>query len=136
MNNYDDIIDLTRPISSRNKMSMEDRAAQFSPFAALRGYSDEVKEVSRYTDEKIIIDEEQKEKLDEKLQIIDSNILSKPFVSITYFIKDKSKNGGKYATYSGNIKKIDKLYKKIYFMNGLIVSIDDIFDINYEPTDV
>ena len=95
MKNYDDIINLERPESKSPKMDIIDRAAQFAPFQALNGFSDDIKEASRIVDKKLILDDDQKELLDKKLQFIlnNKNNLS---VAITYFIKDKKKKGGAY----------------------------------------
>ena len=44
---YEDIIDLPRPVSTKHpRMSMEDRAAQFAPFAALTGHGDAIRETA------------------------------------------------------------------------------------------
>ena len=59
---YDDIINLPHPVSKTHpRMSMIERAAQFSPFAALTGYGDVVKEAGRWTEQKIELDETEKE---------------------------------------------------------------------------
>ena len=88
MNNYDDIINLPHHVSIKYpKMSLEARSAQFSPFSALTGYSDAIKETERLTSKKKILDEEQKCLLNEKLQILNSKIKNKPSIIITYFIK-------------------------------------------------
>ena len=56
---YDDIINLEHHISKTHKqMSMQNRAAQFAPFAALTGYEEAVKETARFTEQKIELDEE------------------------------------------------------------------------------
>lgn len=124
---YQDIINLDHHISKIHKrMPMESRAAQFSPFAALVGYNDLVKEKSRLVDKKIELDEEIKLILNNKLQLINEKNL--PKVSITYFEKDPKKNGGKYINIISNVKKIDKVYKYIYLMNKKIY-IEDIIDI-------
>jgi hypothetical protein len=128
---YDDIINLEHPKLKHPRMSIYNRAAQFSPFAALTGYEDAVKETARLTDKKIIIDEETKVLLDTKLQYINSIIKEKPYITITYFIKDKLKNGGSYNTYSNNIKRIDKLKKELIFLDNKKISISDIIDIEY-----
>lgn len=51
--NYDDIIDLPRPVSKKHPpMDIMDRAAQFAPFAALTGYDEAVRETARRVEEK------------------------------------------------------------------------------------
>lgn len=128
---YDDIINLEHPKLKHPRMSIYNRATQFSPFAALTGYENAVKETARLTDKKIIVDEETKVILDTKLQYIESIITEKPYITITYFIKDKLKNGGSYNTYSNNIKKIDIIKKELVFLDNKKISINDIIDIDY-----
>ena len=102
---YADIINLPHHVSkTRPKMSMHDRAAQFSPFAALTGYDAAIKETARWTDEKIDLDETSKVSLDEKLLFIMSRLAEKPVVTITYFKKDDRKDGGTYEVIEGCIK--------------------------------
>ena len=58
MGKYDDIIDLPHPEpQTRPRMPMRDRAAQFSPFAALRGHHSAIEEAGRLTDRRIELDE-------------------------------------------------------------------------------
>ena len=105
MNNYDDIINLNRPISKHSHQSIESRASQFAPFAALVGYDSAIKETARLTDKKIEIDDGLKEMLNSKLNYINEHIKDMNEITITYFVKDTSKNGGKYIEKSGIVKK-------------------------------
>lgn len=83
---YDDIINLPHPISkTRPQMSLKDRAAQFSPFAALTGYDAAIKETGRLTDEKIELDEEALSNLNMKFQILFERLDEQPDIAITYF---------------------------------------------------
>ena len=107
MDNYSDIINLSRPVSKRPRMSLEQRSAQFAPFAALTGYEGQVKETARLTDKRIELNEELKEILDLKIQLIQEKIKEQPDVTITYFIPDDKKQGGKYKTVTNSVKKID-----------------------------
>ena len=111
------------------RMSMDNRAAQFSSFAALTGYSESVKETARLTSDEVILSEDRKTVIDMKLQLIEEKILDKPEITITYFIKDSKKSGGKYQDYTGIIRRIDKVNKKIIFYDKKIISINDITDI-------
>ena len=105
---YDDIIGLPHHVSAtRPRMSMIDRAAQFSPFQALTGYGAAIQETGRLTDRKIELSEDERIVLDMKQQILLDNIRECPDVSITYFIPDERKAGGSYVTVTGNVKKID-----------------------------
>lgn len=132
MENYDDIIHLSRPISKHPRMSLHQRSAQFAPFAALTGYEGQVKETARLTDKRIEIDEELKQILDIKIQVIKEKLDTKPELEITYFIPDDKKEGGKYETIIDNISKIDNYNERIIMQNGLKIDIKEIVDINSE----
>lgn len=128
---YDDIIELEHHVSKTHKqMSREARAAQFAPFAALTGHDEAVKETARLTENKKIIDENFKSILDEKLLIIEENIKNKPKITISYFIPDNKKEGGKYETITGNVKKIDDINKSIILTSNVKVPLEDIIEIN------
>lgn len=131
IDNYDDIINLEHPTSKNHpRMSMTSRAAQFAPFSALTGYEDNVKETARLTDEKIEIDDGLKEMLNTKLLIIENNLYNDPIITLTYFIPDKKKNGGKYISSDIHIKKIDKVELKIITKENIIIDIDNIINIS------
>lgn len=132
MGKYDDIIDLNRPVSKHPKMSNYERAAQFAPFAALVGYDDEVKETARIIDGRIELDDEIKIFLNNKLQKILSKLSQRPKVSFTYFVKDDKKDGGKYITEIGIIKKVEEFNSLIILENGKKIKIDDIIEIESE----
>ena len=89
MNNYDDIINLPHHISAKHpRLSKEQRAAQFAPFAALTGYGDAIKETARITEDRIELDEEEKKKIDNKILELKNKITEKPKVTITFFVPD------------------------------------------------
>ena len=133
MKTYDDIINLPYVKSKRhNWMSMDARAGQFSPFAALTGYGDSVKETGRMTSDRIELEEEEKVILNRKLNIIKNNIKNKPEVMITYFLPDERKEGGEYITVMGNVKKIDDLNIYIELTIGTKILINDIIDIDLD----
>ena len=128
--NYDDIINLSHHVSkTRNRMSLEQRSAQFAPFDALTGYEDEIIETGRIVYEKKELDEEAKQTLDRKLQTITENISKQNKITITYFVPDNKKDGGEYIKYTGNIKKIDKYKNLIVLTNGKEIKINNIFEI-------
>ena len=105
---YKEIIDLPHPVSKKHpQMSLRDRAAQFSPFAALTGHSDAIDEAARLTDRRIELDESQIAELDGKLQIIAERIGEHPTVAVTWFRPDEKKAGGAYVEKTGAVKKID-----------------------------
>lgn len=130
MSNYDDIINLKRPISKKHKpMSLYNRAAQFAPFAALTGYDDVIDETGRLTDEMLQLDEYQKTDINNQLLYLIEN--KDVVATYTYFIKDKYKKGGSYITVVGNIKKVDLDNHKIVLEDKTVVNIEDIAAINY-----
>ena len=107
---YEYIINLPRHISKTHpQASMADRAARFSPFAAISGYEEMVKEAARVTEERIEITEAEKAILNEQLNMIAEFLSDEPEVTITHFVPDKKKSGGAYVTTTGIVKRIDEL---------------------------
>ena len=129
MNNYDDIINEPMPKLIHERMSLISRAAQFAPYAALNGYGEIIEETARRVDKKYELTEDEKSILDSKLQIILQEISNTPEITITYFIKDKYKNGGVYETISSNLIKIDKYKNNLILKDKTIINIDNILDI-------
>ena len=124
---YADIINQSRPVSSKHPpMSMLNRAAQFSPFAALTGYDAAVKETARLTDEKIALDEYAKSMLSDRLQMIAEHIDDLPEVTFTYFVPDKKKSGGTYVSVTGTVKEIDEYERIVKLMDGTKIPIQHI----------
>lgn len=133
MEKYEDIIHLPHHVSSkRPQMPMIDRAAQFSPFAALTGYDDAISETGRLTDEKIDISEEEKEVLDRKQQFLLEKLDKRPALTVIYFVPDAKKSGGAYVTKSGNLKKIDAIERWMQLTDGTKIPLDDVADIESE----
>lgn len=131
MSQYDDIINRPHHTSpTRPRMSAENRAAQFSPFAALTGYDAAVKETARLTDERVELDEYEKAALDERLQLIKDNLDCEPMVKFVYFVPDKKKSGGEYRTIIGTIKKIKEYERQIILHEGTIIPIDEIYSVD------
>ncbi len=152
---YDDIIDLPHHVSSRHpQMSMSNRAAQFSPFAALTGYGDVIQEAQRITDQKPELTESQRAELDYKLQQIlnpfssgapsgeepeektgsndrkkETSRDSAATVSITYFVPDPRKDGGAVRTIQGQIRRITDCNRKIILQDKTQIDMDCILDI-------
>ena len=116
---YDDIIHLPRPVSKkRSPMSNFDRAAQFSPFAALTGYEETIEETARLTEDPVELDEGSVGELDEALRAIQSRIQSRPAVTIRYFCPDSRKQGGSYVTIRGRVRKIDTVFQMLQLWDG------------------
>ncbi len=127
---YDDIIDLPHHVSAtRPRMSMIDRAAQFSPFAALTGYDAAIKETGRLTDERIELSEESRAALDRKQQLLLDNLADRPEVSVTYFVPDERKSGGAYVTVTGQVKKIDEFARLLILTDGVKIPLDEVLDL-------
>lgn len=130
-NNYDNIINLPHHVSSKHpQMSLEARTAQFAPFSALTGYEDEVKETERLTYDRIELDDEVKNILNHKIQMIIKQLSERPTVSFTYFVPDTRKEGGKYITVIGNVRKIDKYKQIIVLEDKTEIPIKEIIDIS------
>ena len=128
-NPYEDIINLPHHVSStRPRMPMADRAAQFSSFQALSGYGDAVKETARLTGQRIELDESAKAVLDEKLRLLAEEIEERPEAAITYFLPDKKKAGGEYITATGRVKKLDAAAQELVMVNGQTIPIADIVE--------
>lgn len=132
MTNYDDIIHLPHHRSKKHApMPLIDRAAQFSPFAALTGHDAAIKETARLTDRKIELDEYEIAALDEKLQMIKIQLGVKKSseITVTYFQPDMRKEGGEYVNVTGNVKKMDEYDKCLIMNDGTRILIEDIIDI-------
>lgn len=133
MGKYDDIIDLPHKQSDRRAhMSLYDRAAQFSPFAALTGHDDAIKETARLTEEKIELDDGTKLELNAKLQLINEQLMTEPEITITYFMPDDKKTGGAYVDATGIVKKIDEYEQVVVMKGGKKIPVDDIAGIEGE----
>ena len=127
---YDDIINLPHHVSeTRPQMPVYDRAAQFSPFAALTGYEVAVAETGRLTDRKAELEEGEKEAINERLNLILEHIDERPQISITYFVPDKKKTGGAYVDATGTVKKIDVYRRLVILWDGTSIPINEIIRI-------
>lgn len=127
---YEDIIHLPHHVSMKHPhMENIDRAAQFSPFAALTGYDTAIKETSRLTEERVELDEYMKAVLSNKLQIISERLLDHHEIAITYFQPDKKKKGGAYVTVIGVVKKIDEYDRMLVLTDKTEIPIDDIINL-------
>jgi len=127
--NYEDIINLPHFEPKHKRMSINVRSAEFSPFAALTGFNDAVKETERLVDKKVLLGADEKIKINNKLQEILKSIKEKPEIKITYFVSDKRKNGGKYIKIINKVKKIDMIEKYIMLENKIKIYFKDILDI-------
>ena len=143
-NPYSDIIHLPHhKAPNRPHMSMYDRAAQFSPFAALTGFDGVIAETGRLTDRKIELSESEKILLDQKLTLIGDVIQDKhhPEITVVYFVPDYLKDGGEYEEYTGKVRHIDKVERTVVFLAtngrsaGKAIKIDEIKNVHGELVD-
>ena len=143
-NSYADIIHLPHhKAPNRPHMSLYDRAAQFSPFAALTGFDGVIAETARLTDRKVELSESEKILLDQKLTLIDDVIQDKhhPEITVVYFVPDYLKEGGEYEEYTGQVRKIDPIERTVVFQAangrsaGKTIRVDDITEIHGELVD-
>ena len=124
---YDEIINLPHHVSKKHpQMSLHDRAAQFSPFAALTGHKAAINETARLTDEKQILSEDVIAKLNEQLNLIKENIGTNQTVTITYFVPDDKKSGGAYISHTGVVKKIDEYNHTVILTDKTVIPIEQI----------
>lgn len=127
---YKDIIDLPYAQSkNHHNMSLNDRAAQFSPFAALNGYEESIDEAGRLTDEERKLTQEEKLIIDDKLRFINDNLNMHYQVEIEYFVPDKKKSGGAYNKIRGSIHRIDEIEKVIIMETKEKIKISSIVDL-------
>lgn len=128
MNKYQDIINLPhKEPKNHPRMPIENRAAQFAPFAALTGFNEMIKEITRSVDKKRVLTEEEKEDINQKLNYLLQN---KEKVKIKYFEKDRKKEGGRYLIIEDYIRKFDKVNKEIILVNKEKIKIENIIEIN------
>ena len=128
---YEDIIDLPHHVSeTRAPMAMRERAAQFSPFAALSGYEDAVRESARLTQEKIELGEDALSSVNEALRrAVES---PETEVAVTYFVPDEKKPGGRYVTVSGRVRRVDTVRGLLIFSGGETIALGEILSIDGE----
>lgn len=131
--NYDDILYLSRPDSGRRvRMTNLDRAAQFSPFAALTGFDAAIAETGRLTDSRIELSEDEKQHLDEKLQEVLEVVHTQPRVKLLWFCRDQRKAGGSYVSTTGHVKKVDFYGRRLLLTSGQTIPLEEIFQITLE----
>ena len=124
--NYDDIKHLTRPqYDDLHPMSMSDRAAQFSPFAALVGYGDAVAETARLTDSRAVLTEDEMSELNANLNRLLDSLDERPQISVTYFVPDEKKSGGKYVEKLGVVRIYDSYSQELVFTDGVRIAVAD-----------
>ena len=127
---YKDIIYLDHPTSLKHpRMSIENRAAQFAPFAALTGHKEKINETARLTEQKIDLTEDQKKILDRKFQILLNYVGTSQTFIFEIFVPDKKKTGGAYILKESTVKKVNLNQQLLFLEDGIEISLKDIFDI-------
>ena len=130
---YADIFDLPHHTSpKRPKMKCIDRAAQFAPFAALTGHDDAIAETARLTDAQIILDESEKEQIDQRLRCLLATRDLSPKVTVTYFVPDDKKSGGAYVDHTGIIDHFDRYRQTLVFADGIEICAGQVYAIDSE----
>lgn len=129
---YDDIINLPHPTSKKHpRMSRQNRAAQFSPFAALTGYEAEIREIARQTEKKKQLSEDHWDMLNEKIMEL-LKLPHKPVRAVvTYFVPDPKKEGGTYRKKDCYIDKISMEKRVLLLENKEKIFFDEIWDIEF-----
>lgn len=128
---YDDIIRLPHPTSAKHpRMPIRDRAAIFSPFAALSGHSAAIAETARLTDQRLDLDEDARAELGRRQQALLEHLADRPEVSVTWFQPDGKKDGGAYVTTTGRLKKIDEVERTLVLTDGMVIALDDVMGID------
>ena len=129
---YDDIKHLTRPqYDDLQPMSMHDRAAQFSPFAALVGYDDAVAETARLTDSRAVLTEDEMSELNANLNHLLDSLDEQPQISVTYFVSDEKKSGGKYVEKVGVVRIYDSYANELVFTDGVRIAVTDMAKLEF-----
>ena len=124
---YDDILHLPHPTSKNHpRMSIQERAAQFSPFAALTGHAAAIAETARLTARKMELDEDTRAELDRRQAILLEHIDQQPEVTVTWFAPDEKKDGGAYVTTTGRLKKIDQVERILVLTDGTRIPLEDV----------
>lgn len=131
MSRYEDIIDLPHYEPKQHpRMKSADRAAQFSPFAALTGHEGAVRETARLTDRRIELSEDELVRLDEAFRQLQERIAERPEISITYFVPDDRKVGGHYVTVTGRVQKIKDFERQIILNDGIPIAFEEVVEIS------
>ena len=124
---YDDILHLPHPTSVRHpRIPISERAAIFSPFAALTGHAGAIAETARLTDQKMELDEDTKAELDRRQAVLLEHISEQPEITVTWFQPDERKAGGAYLTATGRLKKLDEIQRVLVLTDGTKISLDDV----------
>ena len=127
MSEYDDMLHLPHPTSVRHpRMPISERAAIFSPFAALTGHAGAIAETARLTDQKMELDEDTKADLDRRQTVLLEHISEQPEITVTWFQPDERKDGRAYLTATGRLKKLDEIQRVLVLTDRTEIPLDDV----------
>ena len=127
---YDDILHLPHPTSAKHpRMPVSERAAIFSPFAALSGHAGAIAETARLTDQRIDLDEDTRAELDRRQAVLLEHIAEQPEVTVTWFQPDERKDGGAYVTVTGRLKRIDPVERVMTLQDGTSIPLEDVAEL-------
>ena len=128
--NYDDIINLPRPVSKKHPpMAMAKRAAQFLPFAALTGFEAEIEEAARLTQAAPELGEDALAALDEQLSLLRQRLREQPAVTVTCFVPDERKAGGRFETLTGTVRRLDEPNRVLVLADGTKIDLDTVVEL-------
>lgn len=132
MRNYEDIRNHERyQLKHHTPMSLESRAAQFAPFAALVGYDEEIGDAARSTDGREELSEDAIDALNQAFQKLLEHEKERPPVTVTYFQPDAKKDGGRYMTYTGNFRFYDAEKRVVKFVDGMVIGVGQVCRIDF-----
>ena len=130
---YEDLLDHPHHVSEKHPaMSLRERAAQFSPFAALTGHSAAIQETARLTEEERHLDENRLQELNEQLTLLESRLSERPVITIRYYLPDEKKEGGSYRCIQGVLRRIDRHNRELSLEDGIRILLDHVADIEID----
>ena len=115
-------------------MSIENRAAQFAPFAALPGHDEALAETARLTTPKKLLSDDEMASLTRKLTRVIEQIPGQEEYTFMYFVPDIQKEGGKYVSITGTVKKYDEVARTLTLSEETVLLIDNILSIRRHGT--
>ena len=133
MSGDEDILNLPHHVSKKHpRMSMHNRAAQFSPFAALTGYDSAIRETARQTNRRMDLGEDEQAEIGEKLRLLMDRAGERPEADFVVFVPDARKAGGEYVSLTARVKRVDELARRVILADGREISFGDILEIDAE----
>lgn len=125
---YDDIIGTPYPppAERRRRMSMQERAAQFAPFAALTGFGALIRESERQTQARPALTDELAADLNEKMRLLAEMAPEQPRILVGLFTADRTKPGGCLTQVEGRLRRLDPVMRTLQLVGGKTMPLDDI----------